>query len=128
MSAKDDLLNAVARGDTDAAAAALDAGARPDAADRYGVTALVRAAGRDDQAMVDLLLERGAQVDKSTAQDNTALMLAAARGHREMVARLLQAGADPAHRNKWHFTARDWANWPAQAADVQAMLDQARNR
>jgi hypothetical protein len=32
------------------------------------------------------------------------------------------------HRNKWHFTALDWANWPAQAADVQAMLDQARGR
>jgi ankyrin repeat protein len=128
VAAKDDLLDAVARGDTDAAAAALDAGASPDSADRYGVTALVRAAGRDDQAMAELLLARGAKVDKSTAQDNTALMLAAARGHREMVARLLQAGADPAHRNKWHFTARDWANWPAESADVQAMLDQARGR
>jgi len=84
--------------------------------------------GRGDGAMVDLLLDRGARVDRSTAQDNTPLMLAAARGHREMVARLLRAGADPDHRNKWHFTARDWANWPAESADVQAMLDQARGR
>ena len=128
MAAKDDLLDAVERGDTDTAAAALDDGANPDAADRYGVTALVRAAGRGDRAMVDLLLGRGAQVDRSTTQDNTPLMLAAARGHRAMVARLLQAGADPAHRNKWQFTARDWATWPAEAADVVAMLDQARGR
>lgn len=128
MAAKDDLLHAVERGDTGAASDALDAGGDPDAADRYGVTALVRAAGRGDGAMVDLLLDRGARVDRSTAQDNTPLMLAAARGHREMVARLLRAGADPDHRNKWHFTARDWANWPAESADVQAMLDQARGR
>lgn len=128
MAAKDDLLNAVECGDLDGAAAALDAGASPDAADRYGVTALVRAAGRGDHALVDLLLGRGARIDKGTAQDNTPLMLAAARGHRELVARLLQAGADPAHRNKWHYTARDWAQWPATAADVVALIDQAKQR
>lgn len=128
MAAKEELLSAVEQGDPEGAAAALDAGASPDAADRYGVTALVRAAGRGDTATVELLLERGAKVDKGTAQDNTPLMLAAARGHREIVARLLDAGADPAHRNKWHFTARDWAQWPAESADVLAMLDQARKR
>ncbi|MBK1697270.1 ankyrin repeat domain-containing protein [Rhodovibrio salinarum] len=128
MAAKDDLLQAAETGDTEAASAALDTGALPDVGDRYGVTALLRAAGRGDQAMVDLLLARGAQVDKGSAQDNTPLMLAAARGHREVVARLLRAGANPAHRNKWHFTARDWAQWSAGSSDVVAMLDAAHGR
>lgn len=122
MSAKDELLQAVEQGDTVAATAALDAGANVDAADRYGVTALLRAAGRGEPEMIDLLLERGAAVDKSSDQGNTPLMLAAARGHGDAVARLLAAGANPAARNKWHFTARDWGKWPANAADIQALL------
>jgi ankyrin repeat protein len=127
LAAKDDLLTAVETGDAEAARGALDAGASPDSADRYGITALLRAAGRGDLEIVDLLLARGAKVDKSSDQGNTPLMLAAARGQRETVARLLDAGADPAHRNKWHYTARDWGQWPAEAADIVAMLDERRS-
>lgn len=119
---KDDLLSAVECGDTAAAEAALDAGAKPDAADRYGITALLRAAGRGDLETLELLLARGAAVDKSSDQGNTPLMLAAARGHPDAVSRLLEAGADPQARNKWHFTALDWGKWPANTQDIRALL------
>jgi cytohesin len=123
---KDQLLQAAEQGDLDGARAALDAGADPDLADRYGITALLRAAGRGDLDVVELLLARGARVDKSSDQGNTPLMLAAARGHRAVVARLLQAGADPKARNKWHFGPLDWAQWPANAQEIRELVARAR--
>ncbi|WP_161958843.1 ankyrin repeat domain-containing protein [Ferruginivarius sediminum] len=119
---RDDLLDAVARRDHGRARAALDAGVSPDAADRLGVTALLRAAGQGDRDMVALLLEHGATVDKSSDQGNTPLMLAAARGHVEVVGDLLAAGAAPGARNKWDYGPREWGKWPANAAEIQALL------
>lgn len=123
---KSELLDAVARRDHEKARRALTAGVSPDAADSYGVTALLRAAGLGDRAMVELLLEHGADVDKSSDQGNTPLMLAAARGHAEIVRDLLHAGADPGRQNKWDFGADDWAKWPANAADIRALLAEGR--
>lgn len=119
---KKDLLNAVERGDQSAARAALEAGVSPDSADRLGITALLRATGKGDTGMAALLLEHGARVDKASDQGNTPLMLASARGHGALVERLLAAGADPEHRNKWDFGARDWGRWAANAPEVLARL------
>lgn len=117
-----DLLDAVARGDHAGAAAALDAGVSADAADRLGITALLRAAGQGDREMVALLLSRGADVNKSSDQGNTPLMLAAARGEAEIVRDLLDAGAATDARNKWNFGAADWAKWPANGKEIRALL------
>ena len=124
---KQDLVDAVERRDHDAARQALEAGVNPDAADRLGVTVLVRAAGQGDQDMVQLLLDHGAQVDKSSDQGNTPLMLAAARGHADVVQQLLQAGADPQKRNKWGFGPDEWGQWPENTRDIRAMLAEAQN-
>lgn len=123
---KRDLLDAVARRDHESARRALAAGVPADASDHYGTTGLLRAAGLGDGGMVALLLENGADVDKSSDQGNTPLMLAAARGHADIVRDLLHAGADPARRNKWDFSADDWAKWSSKAADIQALLAEWR--
>jgi len=120
--AKADIVELAKRGDAAALGAALEDGAEVDAADRWGVTALGYAAARGDLAAVRLLLDRGASVDKTSAVGNAPLMLAAARGHLEVVQALLDAGADPTAKNKWGFGAADWGNWPANAAEVLALL------
>lgn len=119
-----DILALVARGDQAGLAAALEAGADPNAADRWGVTALARAAAKGDLAVVDLLLTHGAEVDRASGAGNTALMAAAAAGRVEALERLLAAGADPGHGNTWGLTAHDWAQWPPNGADVQALLEE----
>lgn len=118
---KPELLAAIERGDHAAIESELDAGAGANAADRHG-TALGRAVARGDLRTVELLLARGADVNKTSDQGNAPLMLAAARGDLDMVRRLLDAGADPGKRNKWGFTVEDWAKWPANAAEVEALL------
>ena len=122
---KQELLAAIERGDHAAIESELDAGAEPNAADRHG-TALGHAVARGDLQAVELLLARGADADKTSDQGNAPLMLAAARGDVEIVRRLLDAGADPDKRNKWGFTADDWARWPANAAEVEALLASRR--
>jgi ankyrin repeat protein len=71
---------------------------------------------------VRLLLDRGAQVDRPSDVGNSALMAAAAAGHVEVLRLLLERGADPARVNKWGFGAQDWGSWPANAAEVLALL------
>ena len=53
-------------------------------------------------------------------------MMAAARGHVAVMRHLLAAGADPAQRNKWGLGAADWARWPKNAAEVEALLLESR--
>jgi hypothetical protein len=38
---------------------------------------------------------------------------------------LLEVGADPGHKNRWGLGAADWAQWPANAAEVRALLHAA---
>jgi hypothetical protein len=49
-------------------------------------------------------------------------MLAAARGESVIVRDLLEAGADTDARNKWNYSAADWAKWPENAAEIRALL------
>jgi hypothetical protein len=72
-----------------------------------------------------LLLGHGAAVERTSGAGNSALMAAAARGHLEVLRALLEAGADPGHRNRWGLGAADWAQWPANAAEVRALLHAA---
>ncbi len=120
------ILDLIARGDTAGLQAALAAGADTKAGDRWGVTALMRAAALGHRETVDLLLEHGAEAGQASAAGNTALMAAAARGHLDVVARLLDAGGDPVHQNKWGVSAYDWAKWPSNAAEIESLI-QARS-
>lgn len=119
---KTQVLDLIARGDHAELEAALGKGADADARDRWGVPALSLAAGRGDVAAVRLLLEHGAAVDKASDAGNSPLMAAAARGYLEVMTALLDGGADPGHRNKWGLGAADWAQWPANSAEVLALL------
>jgi ankyrin repeat protein/Tol biopolymer transport system component len=72
----------------------LDAGADPNARDKQGGTALMRAIR--DRDMVRLLLDRGADIHARSIHGVTALMVAANRpGGSEVVKLLLARGADP---------------------------------
>ena len=120
--AQDDLINLIVQSDMTALAAALDQGADANTADRWGVTALGHAAARGKLAAVGLLLDHDADPNKTGGAGNSALMAAAARGHLEVVKALLARGADPRHGNKWDLKAADWAQWPANSAEVLALL------
>ncbi|MDH3970503.1 MAG: ankyrin repeat domain-containing protein [Rhodospirillales bacterium] len=86
------------------------------------VGAWPRTAALRDLAALRLLPAHGAAGGRRAgAVGNTALMEAAARGHRKVVQAQLQASANPAHKNKWGLAA-DWARWPANAAEVRALL------
>ena len=123
MSERDQqVLAAAAEGDAAALGTALEAGGDPKARDRFGTPALALAAARGELDCVERLLGAGAEVGKTNDAGNSALMLAAARGHVEVMRRLLAAGADPEQRNKWGLGAADWAQWPTNAAEVEALL------
>lgn len=116
------LPNLIARGDHDGLRAALAGDADPNWRDRWGVSALAQAAARGDLDAVRLLLEHGADPGLTSDAGNSPLMAAAARGHVEVMRLLLDRGADPEARNKWGLGAEDWARWPANSAEAQALL------
>ena len=72
----------------------LDLGARIDAADRSGDTALALAAWRGSAEVVSLLLARGAAVTVTGPRGRQLLGLAVSRGLPELFARLVEKGAD----------------------------------
>ena len=91
----------------------LGAGARLDARNQHGETALCEAARRGHAALVQLLIEAGADIQvrgpgRGGGADQpfwTPLMLAAIRGHVEVVRSLLDAGADVNARSREDGTA-----------------------
>ena len=120
--AQDALSTLIARGDLAGLEAALAAGADPNAADRWGARPLTQAVVRGELPLVECLLRHGARADEADDSGNVALMQACARGHIEIARALLAAGADPKASNKWGFGPGDWAAWPENARDMQALL------
>jgi ankyrin repeat protein len=64
------------------------------ARDRYGFTALTRAAGSGRTEEVKRLIEEGADVDLANKFGTTALLAAVCNGHTEVVKFLMEKGAD----------------------------------
>ncbi len=85
------LMHAVARGYRDIAAYLLQKGARVDAQDRYGYSALMHAT---DPRIVRLLIEHKADLNLQDKYGRTALMHAVRKGRFEIVRLLVQKGAD----------------------------------
>lgn len=94
-------------GTSDEVEALLKRGARPGAADRYGLPVLFMAAKAGNTAMADLLIKAGADVNAAVGTtyskdgtgyagtaDGTVLAYAAASGKTEMLELLRDAGAD----------------------------------
>ncbi len=84
----------------DTAAALLAAGAKPDAADRKGTTALRLSALTANNTLCELLLAYHASVDLADRDGTTPLMAAADRNHLHIMEVLLAHHANPNARNK----------------------------
>lgn len=80
-------------GDVSSVRSALDDGADPNAKDRDGITALMRAARRGGLESAVLLLDRGADVNAAGNGWESALMEAARHGNPKVAALLLDRGA-----------------------------------
>jgi ankyrin repeat protein len=89
------LAEAARRGDTDALRALLKQGAKVDAVEGDGTTALHWASYRDDLESADLLIRAGAKVDAANDLGATPLWVASENASDAMVRRLLRAGANP---------------------------------
>lgn len=86
--------SAVARGDAAAVRDLLERGADPDARDRHGQTALMRAALAGHEGVVEALLAHGAALDTTAKHRLSALMLACLNDRVAVARRLAAAGAD----------------------------------
>ena len=113
---------AVHRADVEIVDELLAAGARVDAANRFGVRPLSLAAADGQAAIVARLLRRGADANTSL-NGESALMLAARAGSEAAVTPLLDAGADPNATEGWREqTALMWAAAEGHAVVVRTLL------
>jgi uncharacterized protein len=114
------LLFAVRTGDLDSARLLLEAGADPDDADAWGVSAAALAAHSGFRGVLELLLEAGADPDAAEA-GFAPLHLAILRRDLETARLLLASGADPNVRlTGWTPTRRASADWSIHPSLVGA--------
>jgi ankyrin repeat protein len=118
------LLWAVYNNDVDLTKALVAAGAKVDAANRYGVTPLLQASRTGDVALMEILLAAGANPQLSLEDGETPLMASARAGRVDAVRLLLAKGADV---NKvdtlQEQTALMWAAAEGHTAVVNALLE-----
>jgi ankyrin repeat protein len=121
------LHRAVQVGDWSAARRLIVAGARVDAANRYGVTPLAIAARQGQTELVEALLAAGASVRAAEAglpEGQTLLMLAARAGDAVSLKRFAAVGSNPnARETRTGTTALIWAAVANRAAAVRALVE-----
>jgi len=106
----------------------LAAGARADAADRYGITPLALAAINGSAPIVSALLEAGANAKGRVGDGETVLMAAARTGRADAVKLLLDRGADPNAREPWQGeTAVMWAAGENHPETVRLLAGRGAN-
>ena len=88
----------------------LEAGADPNASDRDGATALMKASGYGLKQSVKILIEHHADVNRKDAKGRTALMHASAGRKSDAIPVLLENGADPNARDAEGNSALDYAD------------------
>jgi hypothetical protein len=118
------LYGAAEDGDVARIAAALLAGADPNAFERtHGITPLHQAAINGRVAAIAALLAAGARVDDASRVGNTPLMLAVLHGSTAAVDALLAAGANVDHVNNRGNTALHWASMHGHPDATRVLLD-----
>ncbi len=116
------LFDAVKRGDVDAAAKALRAGADRNELGEGGRTPLIEAAQQGRADLVALLLQAGADPSLSDEMQETALLKAAAHGHRDVCALLFPcAGDDEKAQAHAFLSAVGREGGPAEPADGRTL-------
>ena len=104
----------------------LERGAKVNASNTRGGTALMYSAMAGDVDAVEFLLGRGADADARASNGWTALTLAAARGFDEVVAALLARGGDPNVPDIYGWTPLMRAVQQMRLAVVRVLLDSKR--
>lgn len=107
----------------------LASGAKVDAADEDGATALMTAAAANNQEGVSILLEHKAAVNLLDKRQASALMRAAKGGHTQVAEKLLAAGAEVKARDAEGRTALLYASMNSSAQDplVQLLIAKGAN-
>jgi len=120
------LHRAVYAGDARQVRSLLQAGARPEAANRYGMTPLALAAASGNTELLALLVESGASVNAADAalrDGQTTLMLAARTGRADAIDLLVRHGADPkAVERRTGTTALMWAALADRGDAIRALV------
>ncbi|MEX2262689.1 MAG: ankyrin repeat domain-containing protein [Bryobacteraceae bacterium] len=110
--------------DTETAAVLIRAGAKVQAANRYGVTPLSLACTNGNGVMVEMLLKAGADPNAELPGGETALMTAARTGKVEAVKALLSHGADVHAKGGLRGqTALMWAAAEGNVEVVEALIE-----
>lgn len=100
----------------------LKEGISPDAKDKQGAPALVRAAEHGAADVVLALLAAGADVNSTDTKGITALIASARGGHTAVVIALLDAGADPLKRDGFGLSALQYAEETGDSGNVAGIL------
>ena len=119
-----DLHWAANRDDLAAVDRLLGEGADPNAANRFGFTAMHEAAIVGNAKMLELLLEAGGDANAAFGEGETVLMTAARTGDVDSIRLLLAHGADVGASEHWHGqTALMWAALENHADVVQLLIE-----
>ena len=114
---------AAERNDLESAQLLIGAGAKPDTANRYGMTPLSLACTNGSGPMVALLLKAGANPNLAIPGGETPLMTASRTGKVEAVKELLAAGADvQAKEGRRGQTAIMWAAAEGNVEVIEALI------
>src|SRR6185503_12667994 len=101
----------------------LAAGAKPDVANRYGVTPLIQAGRTGDTAVIKALLDGLASPKVASLEGETPLMAASRAGSLDSVQLLLARGADVNAADLFQQeTALMWAAAEGHAEVIDALL------
>lgn len=114
----EELIAAAAAGDAARVEAALGSGARVNATDEYGRSALFASAEAGHLAVVQFLLAQGADATQASNGGSTACVVAAARGHGAIVEALCRAGADRHDAGSAGKTVAEYLAERAQSSDA----------
>ena len=89
---------------------------------------LRKAALEGDVEKVKEVLAAGVDADDTSFNDETALKIASAQGHNAVLEVLLEAGADVLKKDRWKWTALDYAKSQKHASTIKLLAKELQVR